>query len=169
MQQILRLYRLISLAGHQFPFLLVFTLVFAVLDKTKLLGEGRRQINSIISLVIALVLIGFEQPRDMIVKLIPFLAVSLVILFVFMLMYGFVMGRDKGDVLHKGVKIALGIIVSLAVVVAVLWASGAWDKIYNTVIGSDYAGKIWVNVLIIVIIGGAMAVVLSTGGKSKGE
>ena len=32
------------------PFLLVFTLVFAVLDRTKLLGEGKRQINAIISL-----------------------------------------------------------------------------------------------------------------------
>ena len=66
------------------PFLLVFTLVFAILDKSKLLGEGKKQINAIISLVVGLILIGFPFARNIVVNLIPFLVVSLVILFVFM-------------------------------------------------------------------------------------
>lgn len=149
------------------PFLLVFTLVFAVLDKTKLLGEGKRQINAIMSLVIGIILLGFPTSRNIIVKLIPFLAIVLVILFVFMLLYGFVMGKKEGDVLHKGVKIAIGIILGLAVIVAVLWITGAWDVIYEKTIKGEFAGKIWINVLLIAIIGGAMAIVLSTGGGKK--
>ena len=149
-----------------FPFLLVFTLVFAILDKTKLLGEGKRQINAIIALVVGLILIGFPYPRGIIVKLVPFLAVALVILFVFMLLYGFVMGKKDGDVLNKGVKIALGIIVALAVVVAVLWASGSWDGVYDF-LTKEGSGAIWMNTLIIVVIGGAMAIVLASGGKNK--
>jgi hypothetical protein len=149
------------------PFLLVFTLVFAVLDKSKLLGEGKRQINAILSLVIGLILIGFPFARDIIVRLIPFLVVSLVILFVFMLLYGFVSGKKEGDVLSKGLKIALGIIFGLAVIVAVLWITGAWDKIVDFTVGGDHAGTIWINALMILVIGGAMAVVLSTGGKEK--
>lgn len=149
------------------PFLLVFTLTFAVLDKTKLLGEGKRQINAIISLVIGLILIAFPYAQGIIVKLIPFLAVALVILFIFMLMYGFAMGKKEGDVLDKGVKIALGIIVGLAVIVAVLWATGAWDKVYDTLIGGGSSNQIWMNILLIAIIGGAMAIVLSTGGKKN--
>ena len=149
------------------PFLLVFTLTFAVLDKTKLLGEGKRQINAIISLVIGLILIAFPYAQGVIVKLIPFLAVALVILFVFMLMYGFAMGKKEGDVLDKGVKIALGIIVGLAVIVAVLWATGAWDKVYDTLVGGSSSSQIWMNILLIAIIGGAMAIVLSTGGKKN--
>lgn len=148
------------------PFLLVFTLTFAVLDKTKLLGEGKRQINAIMSLVIGIILLGFPGPREIIVRLIPFLAVSLVVLFVFMLLYGFMWERKEG-VLHKGVKIALGIIIALAVLVAVLIITGAWDKIYDTLITKN-ASKVWLNVLLIAIIGGAMAIVLSTGGKGKG-
>jgi len=147
------------------PFLLVFTLTFAILDKTKLLGEGKRQINAIISLVIGIILIGFPYAQGVIVKLIPFLAVSLVILFVFMLLYGFLAGTKEGHVLPKGIKIALGIIVGLGVIVAVLWATGSWDTVYNTLIGAS-SGKIWLNVLLIALIGGAMAVVLSTGRKS---
>lgn len=148
------------------PFLLVFTLVFAVLDKSKLLGEGKRQINAIISLVIGLILIGFPFAREIIVKLIPFLAVSLVILFVFMLIFGFVSGKKEGDVLSSGLKIALGIIFGLAVVVAVLWITGAWDSIYSYLVEGEFAGKIWVNIILIAIIGGAIAIVLSSGGKS---
>ena len=149
------------------PFLLVFTLVFAVLDKTKLLGDGKRQINAIISLVMGLILIGFPFARDVIVRLIPFLVVSLVILFVFMLLYGFVSGKKEGDVLGKGLKIALGLIFGLAVVVAVLWITGAWDKIVDVVVIGEYSGKIWVNLLLVIIIGGAMAVVLSSGEKKE--
>jgi hypothetical protein len=35
------------------PFLLVFTLVFSVLEKTKILGEGKKQFNVVVSLVLA--------------------------------------------------------------------------------------------------------------------
>lgn len=150
------------------PFLLVFTLVFAVLDKTKLLGEGKRQINAIISLVLGIILIGFPFAQGVIVKLIPFLAVALVVLFVFMLLYGFLAGVKEGDVLPKGIKIALGIIVGLGVLVAVLWAAGVWDNVLDILSGSS-SRQIWINALIIAIIGGAMAVVLSTGGKKSGE
>ena len=152
------------------PFLLVFTLVFAILDKTKLLGEEKRQINAIMSLVIGLILLAFPAPREIIVKLMPFLAVALVVLFVFMLLYGFISPKKNGDVLNKGLKITLGIIAGLAVIVAVLWVSGAWDVIYESLIKQEGAGRIWINVLLIAIIAGAMAVVLATGGeKSKSE
>ena len=36
------------------PFLLIFTIVFAVLQKTKILGEGKKNFNVMISLIIAL-------------------------------------------------------------------------------------------------------------------
>ncbi len=150
------------------PFLLVFTLVFAILEKTKILGEGKRQINAIVSLVMGLLLISFPFARSIVVKLIPFLVVSLVILFVFMLIYGFISGKKEGDVLNTGLKIALGIIFGLAVLVAVLFITGVWDKIYNFVMGSEHAGSFWVNLTFLIIIGGAIAVVLS-GGKSGGK
>ena len=150
------------------PFLLVFTLTFAILDKTKLLGEGKRQINALISLVIGLILIGFPFAQGVIVKLIPFFAVALVILFIFMLIFGFISGKKEGDVLNKGLKITLSIIFGLAIIVAVLWATGSWDFVYELVVEGEYSGKIFVNILLLGIIGGAIAIVLATSGK-KGE
>ena len=43
------------------PFLLVFAVVFAILQKTKILGEGKKQIDAIVSLVIGLIVIAFSQ------------------------------------------------------------------------------------------------------------
>jgi hypothetical protein len=39
------------------PFLLIYVVIFAVLTKTKILGEGRRRFNAVISLVIALMVV----------------------------------------------------------------------------------------------------------------
>lgn len=149
------------------PFLLVFTLIFAILDKSKMLGEGKRQINAIISLVIGLIFIAFPFARDIVVRLIPFLAVSVVILFVFMLIMGFILAKKEGDMLNKGLKIALGIIFGLAVLVAVLWFTGGWDLIYSFVMERDLGQTILINLFILAIVGGAIAVVLSSGGKSN--
>src|SRR3989344_3859843 len=39
------------------PFILIFTIVFAVLQKTKIIGEGRRQFNTLVALVLSLMVV----------------------------------------------------------------------------------------------------------------
>lgn len=147
------------------PFVLVFTLTFAILQNTKLLGEGKKQIDAIVSLVIGMILIAFPFARNLIVNLMPFLAVSLVVLLVFMLIYGFVY---KGDIaLHKGVKIAFMIIAGLALVTVLLYAAGMWDWIYDYFFVREGVSQIWVNILVIVVIAGAMIGVLKSKDKSN--
>jgi len=149
------------------PFVLVFTLIFAILQKSKLLGDNTKQINSFISLVVGLILIAFPFSRDFVVLLMPFLAVSVVILFVFMLLYGFIWHK-RGDVLHKGVKITLGIIFGLAVITAVLIISGYWEPIYEFLFKREDAGQVWVNVILgIILIGAILAVVLPRGEERE--
>jgi hypothetical protein len=148
------------------PFLLVFTIIFAILDKSKMLGDDKRQINAIVSLVIALIFIAFPFEKSIIVKLSLFLVVCVFIIFVFMLIYGFISAKKEGDMLDRGLKIALGIIFGIAVIVAVLWITGAWERIYTWVQAEGYAENIILNIFILAIIGGAIAIVLSSGGKS---
>lgn len=145
------------------PFLLVFVLVFAILDKSKLLGDGKRQINAIISLVIALIFLGFAQAVGIVVNLIPVVSVVLVIILVFYLMLGFVFNDGGGLVIGKGMKIAGGIIVFLILIVAVLVVTDYWSKFLAFFSG----GGSWVSTLIMVaVIAGALAVVLATGKKT---
>jgi hypothetical protein len=154
--------------NYLLPFILVFTLVFAILQKTKILGDEKKQIDSIIALIIGIILIAFPFARTIVVELMPFLAVSVVILLVFMLLYGFVYG--KTDDMHKGIKITLLIIGSLALITVVLIITGAWDYVYSTMFEREQGKQIWINILLIVVIVGAIiAVVSGKGGGSSEE
>ena len=54
------------------PFLLVFTLVFAILEKTKILGDGKRQIDAIVALVIGLIFVAFGYETNIVVRMITY-------------------------------------------------------------------------------------------------
>ncbi len=149
------------------PFVLVFTLVFAILEKTKLLGDENKQINAIVGLVIGLILIAYPFARDIVVLLMPFLAVSAVILLVFMLLYGFAVGKKDGDVLSQGWKNAFIAIISVALVTVLLIITGYWGTVFDFVFGRGGSSQVWVNVLMIAIIAGAIIAVLKGGGGSS--
>ena len=145
------------------PFLLVFTIVFAVLQKSKVLGEGKRQVDAIVALVTGLLVISFAQAIGIIVQLIPFLAVSLVIILVFMLLVGSF--HKEGDFLGKKTKTALMILVIIAVVIAVLIITNAWEYIYDIILlGGD--SNIVINIIFIVVIILAVIFVM-VGSKAK--
>jgi hypothetical protein len=147
------------------PLLLVFTLVFAVLEKTQILGEEKRQVNAIIGFIIGVILIAFPYAKNIVVMLMPFLAVSATILFVFMLLYGFIVGKRGGDVLGKGWKISFGAILAIALVTFLLIVMDAWDYVYNLIF-YEGRGYVWVNALLIIIIAGAIIAVLK-GDSAK--
>ncbi len=150
------------------PFVLVFTLIFAILQKTELLGEGKKQIDAMVGLVVGLILIAFPDARSIIVLLMPFLAVSIVILLVFMLLYGFIMGKKSGeDFLHKGWKYALGTILAVGLLSYLIFISGNWDYVYDFFFGGGYS-QIWTNIILIIVIVGAIWVVVRDGGGISG-
>ncbi len=148
------------------PFVLVFTLIFAILQKTKILGDESQRANVIIGLVIGLFLIAFPSARDIVVLLMPFLAVVAVILLVFMLLYGFIVGKKDGDVLGKGWKIAFGAILSVAFVTFLLMITGYWDLVWNFMFNTNTGYAIWINGILIAIIIGAVVAVVKGEGKS---
>jgi hypothetical protein len=148
------------------PFVLVFTLIFAVLEKSQLLGDGKKQINAIIGIVIGLFLIAFPPARDIVVLLMPFLAVSIVILLVFMLLYGFIVGKTDGDILGYWWKVAFGAILAVALVTALLFITGHWDIVYDYTFGDKGNNQFIINgIMIAVIIGAIVAVLRGDGGK----
>jgi hypothetical protein len=155
-------------ADYILPFVLVFTLVFAVLQKSKLLGEGKQQIDALISFAIAAILIGFSTQVGWIKDFIVFLVIGLVILFIFMLIYGFAYGDTKGDPLagQAWVKPTVGIIAFIAVIVAALVITDYWGTVYDFFTNDELG----MNVLFVILIAVAIIAVLK-GGKSgdKGD
>jgi len=146
------------------PFLLVFTLVFAILQKTKLLGEGKNQIDALIALAVALILIVTPTPRQYIVDMIPWLAVALAVLLIFLLVYGFVASGKEGLSIPAWVKNAVLWLGIIFVVILVLNITGYIDTITGWFDGTD---DLWANVIILVIIG--FAIFFALGGKMGGD
>lgn len=152
------------------PFLLIWTITFALLQKTKVLGEGRQQLDAIVAFVIGLIFVGAVFPKVVVGNLILFLTVSIIIVFVALLLWGFVSGGEiKGDILtNKGVKWVVGIVLFLVIVVAVFWATGFWDEAIKVMFKQSWSSEFWTNFAFIVVIAGALALVLRGASAAKG-
>ncbi len=145
------------------PFLLVFTVIFAILDKTEILGEGKRQINAIVSFVTGLIFISFSYTVGLTIQLMAFTGIIAVILLIFLMFYAFISSGEKGFEMPSGLKITLGILVALALIIALLIFTGGWDFIFRG-LETNLGKSIAINgIFIIVIIVGFVVVFL--GGK----
>ena len=158
-----------------YPLVLMFVLVFAILEKIQIFkgsdGEDKKQVHAILALVIALIFVGAVFPKMVVANLVQFMTVGLVIIFVGLIMWGFASGTGE---FPKGMKTPLGVIIGLAVVFAVLWATGAGGPVvtalkafFNFLFNSSWSGTFWGNALLIGIIGIVVAVVLSNGVKPE--
>ena len=101
-------------------------------------------------------------------NMILFLTVALVVVFVFLLLWGFVMGENiKID--DKKVKWGAAAIICVALAIAVLWATNSLSifiTIYNWLFHQTWSEEFWINAIFIIAIAGAIASVLKS---AKGE
>jgi hypothetical protein len=147
------------------PFLLVFFIVFAILEKTKLFGEDKKQLNALVSFVVGLIFVSVVYPTLVVENLILFLTVALVVVFIILLLWGFVFGGIKEGFETEGwMKVILGGLIGIAVIIAVIWATGWYENITGFFAGKTWAGALWTNLLFIVVIAVALAVII---GKKK--
>lgn len=152
------------------PFLLVFVVMFAILQKSKILGEGKAQIDALVSLVLGLILIAFPGPRDIIVGIMPWLAVGVATILVFLILYGLVAG-DLSEV-DTWMKVVFGILAGLFTIGVVVYVAGFWTVAKGWFDGTN--SNFWSTIFMLLIIGGAVAVAVTTGknsgsGSSKGD
>ena len=155
------------LTKFAYPFLLIFFIVFAILEKTKILGEDKKQLNAVLAFVIGLIFLSVVQPRLIVENMILFLTVAIVIVFVVLLLWGFVSGGElKTNFLsNKGVKWTVGIVVVIAVIVAVFWAAGISTDAFDFLFKQNWSNSFWTNFIFVAVVAAALAVVLKTGSK----
>ena len=164
------------------PFLLVFTVVFAILERTKIFGtekiDGkeytRKNLNSMAAFVIALLTVASTQIVSIINQGLAKIVLILVVLISFLLLIGTFFGKEEEVKLTGGWKtwgmgaVALGVI--LVFMNEVGWLQPVWDQLTNNW-NSSAIGSIILVVLIVIF----MAYVTSApakegeGGKKPGE
>jgi len=132
------------------PFLLVFTLVFALMEKVKLFGETKKNVHVIVALVAAFFVVAQPNLVYLIQGFIPRVAMFIIVLLMGLLVMG--MFGLKGE---KVVGWPLGLAVVIAIF-AILWslsaATGAYYwPLYNILTSQDIAWLISLGVFILVI------------------
>ena len=151
------------------PFLLIFFLVFGILEKTKFFGEDKKQLHALIAFVIGLIFVGAIFPKLVVGNLILFLTIAIVVMFVGLLLWGFVSG-DEPKITGK-LKVPFGILIAIAVLGALLWALGTpggfFRDAFDFVFQSSWSKSFWTNAVFVVVVIAALVAVVAGGKKGK--
>ena len=106
----------ISYFAPLLAFLIVFIVMFALLYKTKLLGENA-WVQLFMSLIVATIFVSAAGVRDYVLTITPWFAVLVVSLFFVLLIIGFV--GKPAEFMHKGIGV-----IAILVLIVVFLVSG---------------------------------------------
>jgi len=141
------------------PFILVFAVFYAILEKTEVLGKNKRMVNLIVSFCIGFIFIGVPHLVGVALDIIPIFALAVIILLCLLLLFGFA-GIKVED--SKALKATVGIVLALALIGIVLYATGVFSLLTSATLSNSVINMIVFGVLIIIII---LVVVLGGQGK----
>jgi hypothetical protein len=111
-----------------FSFLFVVFIVYAILAKTKILGEGGF-VNVLVSFIMAIIFMSFSSLELYVQTIIPWAMVLLVCVFLVLLLAGFASGKI-GDIMStKFAWVVAGILILIFLIVAI--------KVFNPVFHPD--------------------------------
>lgn len=156
------------LVNFVYPFLLIFFIVFAVLERTKILGEGKKQINALVAFVVGLLFVGTVSSQMLIQNMILFLAIALVIMFVVYLLWGFLFVNEDFKI-SKPLRNTLMVIVGIAMVIALFYITGIGSTVFGALFSVKLSSVFWTNFFFIVLIAAALAVALKTSSGGSGK
>jgi len=157
------------------PFLLVFTIVFAILEKTEILGHGKKNFNVMIGIVMgaAVVIphvtssypISFD-PVNIINGALPSVSILVVAIIMLLILIG-VFAHDK---VMLGMSMPGWVtILSIIAIVFIFGASAGW---WGTGVGgsvSDFLGNDVITVLIMLLVFGLILSFITSDGHGTKE
>lgn len=157
------------------PFLLIFTLVFAVLQKTRILGEEKRNLNTILALVISLIVVvphvtgNFPAGYDP-VKIINAALPSVSIIVVAVIMLLIMIGLFAHDRVYLGLTMPgwIAFFSILTIIIIFGSAAGWWASGFNSWLDNTFGSDALAIVIMIVVFGIIIAFITGSG-KEKEE
>ena len=138
------------------PFILFFAVIFAILEKSKILGENVRSINAIVALVIALTATAAVVVTGIVSTMIPLVMLSIIVLLLFFQVYGLFAG-DLSKI-GPGIRISFGIASGVAVAVIFLYSANLFKYVTGEIIGM---------VLLIAAVIAVIATIVAASRSSK--
>lgn len=146
------------------PFLLIFTVVFGILEKTKLFGtekvkgedQPRKSLNSVVAFCIAFFVVAASNIVSVIQASLPHVALVLLVIIVFLLLFGSLMSEgeiDKGITIwkHKGLRRIFVVAIFIAVIAIFLGSFNVLDDVLFYVT-SNLTGTFITSIILLIII-----------------
>lgn len=142
--EVLNIWNDLGVFSYIFPALLIFAVVFAILDKSKLLGDNR-PVQSIVAISIALMSLMFDFVPTFFATIFPRFGIVLSIFLVLILMGGIFYDKEH----NRNLYLTFGIILGL---LGIFWALGSWNYSWDSLgIGSWFNDNFWAIVIIILV------------------
>jgi hypothetical protein len=160
------------------PFLLVFTIIFAILEKTKILGveeEGRpkKNLNSMVSFVIALLVVATNKIVTALKLALPNIVLLVIVVISFLILIGSFRKSEELEFSkdhpywYKFFMVILFIAVIIIFLSAIQTDSGeSWLSIGFVYLISNFSGTIVTSLIFLLVVLGAI-VYITKGGEKK--
>jgi hypothetical protein len=142
--------------SYVIPFLLIFAVIFAILEKSKILGDNKT-IQAIVATSIGLLALQFDHVPRFFGVIFPRFGIGLSIFLVLLIMLGFFYSGE----LSKGKVAWIGWVVGIGVV---LWSLSSYDEWFG-----DFGGWFSDYIYAIIILGAIVAVIIITSKSGKGS
>ncbi len=159
------------------PFLLVFTMVFAILEKSKVFGTEtikdkeypKKNLNAMAAFVIAFFVVASARLVEIITKVSAHAVVFLLALVLFMTLIGSFMKETKDGVfLDKGWRTGFMVAVLLGIILIFLNALNWLDAAYNF-LKDNWSNEVVASVILLLTIAGAIVFIVSPSNEEKEE
>jgi hypothetical protein len=106
------------------PFLLFFTVIYGALEKTKVFGENRRDINSVIALVVALIATTTAMVTKVLAGFLPWVGFIAIVIVCFLMIVALMIGDVSKLAEIPKFKEASIVIVALLIFIVLFFALG---------------------------------------------
>lgn len=146
------------------PFLLIFALSYAILQKSQILGKDKKQTDAIVALVLGLLVVAIGNVTNIITSLVPVLAVGLVVLLAFFLLWGFA-SREGEFKVPVSIQWVIGGIAAVVVIAALLYYTNGLAYLQN--LFSSGSANWLTNTLIVIVVVAAVWIIVGFTGKSE--
>jgi uncharacterized membrane protein len=110
----------IGVFAYVLPFLMIFAVVFGILNKTKLLGENKG-VQAIIALTMGLLSLQFDYVANFFAVIFPYTGIGIAVLLIGLIL----MGLSFDQPMAKWVWFYIGLIIFIVIILS-SWSSITW-------------------------------------------
>jgi len=144
--------------AYALPFLLIFAIVFGILQATRMLG-GNKGVSTVIALAVGLLALQWNYVPSFFSVIFPYAGVGMGILLVVLILMGLFVNPEQ-----KGYFIAFFIVGGAIALIVILSSLASYDWW-----GAWWWDEYWPAIIALLVVGGLIAVVIASSYRGTGR